>query len=124
METTALAKVARKSNRGSAPGERRGGRQKGTPNKSTGEVREIARIHGPAAIKAAAKLAGLVMHKETGEPDGMATNEQARLTAIGIILDRAYGKAAQPLVGEDGEGPVAHKITWEVIGASETEGSK
>lgn len=35
------AKVARSSNRGSKPGERRGGRQKGTPNKITGDVKAM-----------------------------------------------------------------------------------
>jgi hypothetical protein len=35
------AKLARKSNRGSKPGERRGGRQKGTPNKVTGALKDM-----------------------------------------------------------------------------------
>lgn len=35
------AKVATRSNRGSKPGERRGGRQKGTPNKTTGALKEM-----------------------------------------------------------------------------------
>ena len=34
-----MAEVAKTSNRGSAPGERRGGRQKGTPNKLTASVK-------------------------------------------------------------------------------------
>lgn len=37
----ATAKVARTSNRGSKPGERRGGRQKGTPNKVTGALKDM-----------------------------------------------------------------------------------
>lgn len=39
MAVTRMAKVARPS-RGSKPGERRGGRQKGTPNKTTTVVKE------------------------------------------------------------------------------------
>lgn len=35
------AKVARKSNRGSKPGEHRGGRVKGTPNKITGQIKDM-----------------------------------------------------------------------------------
>lgn len=35
------AKVATSSNRGSKPGERRGGRQKGTPNKVTGALKDM-----------------------------------------------------------------------------------
>lgn len=39
MAGDAMAKMARNSNRGSKPGERRGGRQKGVPNKITTDVR-------------------------------------------------------------------------------------
>lgn len=41
--TAEVAAGSRKSNpkRGSKPGERRGGRQKGTPNKLTGQVKEM-----------------------------------------------------------------------------------
>lgn len=35
----ATAKVAKSSNRGSKPGERRGGRKKSTPNKTTAEIK-------------------------------------------------------------------------------------
>ena len=42
---------------GSKPGERRGGRQRGTPNKATAEIKVLAREHGPEAIK---KLVGLM----------------------------------------------------------------
>ena len=86
---------------GSRPGERRGGRKRGTPNKATAEIKSLARKYGPAAIKEAAKLAGLV-----GNGKGRAESEQARIAALSIILDRAYGKAAQPHTGEGGEGPV------------------
>jgi hypothetical protein len=67
---------------GSHPGERRGGRKAGVPNKATVEVRILAQRNGPAAIKEAARLM-----KE-------AESETARLAAINMILDRAYGKAA------------------------------
>jgi len=100
-----MAEVATKSrkansNRGSKPGERRGGRQKGTPNKSTSELRELARSYTDQAIKA------LVDIMLTG------SSEQARITAAGTILDRGYGKPSQPVDG-DGEGgaiQLAHKI--------------
>lgn len=36
-----MAKVATSSNRGSKPGERRGGRQKGTPNKVTKALKDM-----------------------------------------------------------------------------------
>lgn len=44
---------------------------------------------------------------------GIATSgesEQARIQASAILLDRGYGKAAQPVTGEDGEGPVVVEI--------------
>lgn len=100
-------------------GKREGaGRKAGVPNKATHEVRDLARMHGPAAIEAAARLAGLILkvapNKEgDGEmevPDGVAESEAARVAALQIILDRAYGKATQPLSGADGEGPI--EIKW------------
>ncbi|WP_072389476.1 hypothetical protein [Hyphomicrobium sp. CS1BSMeth3] len=92
---------------GAQPGERRGGRQKGTPNKSTAEVKDIARQHGPAMIEALVKLAKT------------AKSETARVAAIKEILDRAYGKAPQALTGEHGEGPVRHviEVRWASDGA-------
>ncbi|MFA9475135.1 MAG: hypothetical protein ACERJ2_11295 [Filomicrobium sp.] len=71
--------------RGSAPGERRGGRQPGTPNKATEEIKAIAREYGPDAIE---QLAHLMHH---------AKSEQARISAAKEILDRSYGKATQPV---------------------------
>jgi phage terminase small subunit len=67
-----------------AKGRKTGGRVAGTPNKSTAEIRDIAQQHGPAAIAEAARLMLC------------AESEAARLTAIGIILERGYGKAVQP----------------------------
>ena len=86
--------------RGSAPGERRGGRTKGTPNKATVEIKEIARQYGPQAVEELAKLAGL-------SPDGVgkAESEQARMGALNSLLDRGYGKPSQAIIG-DAENPV------------------
>lgn len=69
--------------KGSAPGERRGGRQRGTPNKVTAEIKAAARKHGEAAIKHLAKLMTT------------AESEAAQVAACKEILDRAYGKAHQ-----------------------------
>ena len=41
--------------------------------------------------------------------DAMTDDEAphaARVTAAGMVLDRGWGKAAQPLTGEDGEGEI------------------
>lgn len=67
---------------GSKPGERRGGRKAGTPNHATAEVKALAQKHGPDAIAELARLGA------------NALSESARVSAIGILLDRAYGKAA------------------------------
>jgi len=47
---------------------------------------------------------------------GIAKNgnsEQARISAIALLMERGWGKAAQPVTGEDGEGAI--EITVRVI---------
>lgn len=80
---------------GSRPGERRGGRKPGTPNKSTREIKELVDPYMPAALKELGRLAI------------KAESEQARVSAIGMLLDRRYGKAKQSVehTGKDG-GPI------------------
>lgn len=68
-----------------------GGRKKGTPNKVTKEIKELAQLHAAAAIK---ELARLMIEAES---------ETARVSAIKEILDRGYGKAPQAITGGDGE---------------------
>lgn len=85
------AKVV-KSSRGSAPGERRGGRKKGVPNKATAEIKAIAQ---PYSEKAIAVLAQIM---QTGE------SEAARVSAANSILDRAYGKPTQAVQHSDPNG--------------------
>lgn len=81
---------------GSRPGEHRGGRKAGTPNKRTLEVQDLARQYAPAALEEAVRLAT------------NAKSEQARTAAIGIILDRAYGRPPQ---GVTIQGKLNHAIT-------------
>lgn len=64
-------------------GNKTGGRRKGTPNKITREISELARGYAPAALKELSRLAKA------------AESEAARVSAIGMLLDRAYGKPAQ-----------------------------
>lgn len=77
-----------------AKGQKTGGRIAGTPNRATREVKELAGSYGPAAIKRAAELAGLVKGKNP------AQSESAQMVAINTILERAYGKATQHMTGE------------------------
>lgn len=87
--------------RGSKPGERRGGRQIGTPNKQSREIKSLAAKHGPAAIK---KLHELMT---------MGKTEQTQAFAAEKLLDRGYGKPAQAHAGPEGEGPIQHIVSWQ-----------
>ncbi|MGI9489082.1 MAG: DUF5681 domain-containing protein [Geminicoccaceae bacterium] len=108
------------------------GKRKGTPNKSTAEVKALARKHGPEAIAKIAKL--MRGHDEqieqlvdeltgfkAGDDEALekirelvwkleARNVQNELGAAKELLDRGYGKSAQPVTGEDGEGPARIQI--------------
>lgn len=86
--------------RGSKPGERRGGRKRGTPNKLTGELKEM--------ILQAAELAGDDIKAGGGTTAYLrmqaTLNPQAFMSLLGRVL---------PLtVAGDKENPVAHSLTW------------
>ena len=81
---------------GSKPGERRGGRKAGTPNKVTAELAGLARVHTPEALAALV----LVMN----DPEEPAA---ARVSAANSLLDRGHGKPRQALEhGGDGGGAI------------------
>lgn len=67
------------------PGQRVGGRAKGTPNKKTAELGELASKYAPMAL---AEIVRLSIQGKT---------EQTRLSASNMILDRAYGKPSQAM---------------------------
>jgi len=73
-----------------------GGRQKGTPNKATAQVKALAQVHGPQAIDELAQIA-FDKHEETGLP---VANAQARIAAIKELLDRGYGKSVAQIEGD------------------------
>ena len=75
------------------------GRKKGTPNKSTAEMRALAQQHAETAI---AELARLVKK---------ARNEQTRIAAAKELLDRGYGKSTQPLEHDGNTRPVFNIVT-------------
>jgi hypothetical protein len=101
-DTTPTAKVAKRRpspGRGSKPGERRGGRTKGTPNKATRTLREIAREYTEEALEA------LVAVLRDGE------SEAARIQAANAILDRGYGKPTTTIGDENGDpAKIVHEI--------------
>lgn len=68
---------------GSKPGERRGGRKAGTPNKATAEVRRAAGAYTAEALET---LASIMRQGQS---------ETARISAATALLDRAHGKPTQ-----------------------------
>lgn len=87
--------------RGSKPGERRGGRQAGTPNVATREIKVLIEEFAPDAIK------------ELGRLSTSAKNEATRLAAIKEILDRRFGKASQ-IIGGDPENPLSDISSFDI----------
>lgn len=85
--------------RGSKPGERRGGRKKGTPNKATADIKALAQVYTTEAVE---ELAVIMRGSDS---------DAARVAAIKELLDRGHGKVPQAVTGEGG-GPVALAITW------------
>lgn len=88
-----------------AKGIKTGGRTKGTPNRATHDIKEAARIHGPRALEVLSSL------MET------AGNEAARIAAAKEILDRAYGKATQPIANEEGKAFLLQMIERKIVHA-------
>lgn len=80
------------------------GRKPGVPNKATAEIKALAQKHGADAIK---RLAHLMTKAES---------EQAQVAACKELLDRAYGKPTQAIIGDDDEAPV--KTVMEIIWGS------
>lgn len=74
--------------RGAKPGQRLGGRVKGTPNKATADVRALAQQYTAQVIE---ELARILIEGES---------EQARIAAGKELLDRGHGKPTQPVAGE------------------------
>jgi len=94
---------------GARPGERRGGRQAGVPNKVTRDIRALAQKYTSKAIKRLAHLA------ENAE------SEAAQVAAIKEILDRAYGKSKQSTeVSGPDEAPIGIAVRF--VGGDGDEG--
>lgn len=78
------------------PRAKTGGRTKGTPNKATASLKDLARQHTEGA------LAALVSILAGGEGIPPA----AQVAAAKEILDRGYGKASMVLSGDEDGGPI------------------
>lgn len=90
------AKQASNSNRGSKPGERRGGRKKGTPNKTTGALKEM--------ILEALSNKGGVGYLEQQADD----NPTAFLTLVGKVLPLQVN-------GAGSEGQHIHEVRRTIV---------
>ena len=70
-----------------AKGQKTGGRQRGTPNRATAEIRAAIQLHGDELVDALLALT-------------KSDDERVRLGAIQTALDRGYGKAVQHIEEE------------------------
>ena len=75
-----------------------------TPKSKVAEIKALAKKHSKAAIKV---LAGIM-----NQADGPAT---ARVSAAQALLDRGWGKATQPLAGDEGGMPVLARIERVIV---------
>jgi hypothetical protein len=69
--------------------------------KNLTDIRSLARGHTEGALSTLASI----MHSAEAPP-------AARVAAANSLLDRGWGKPAQPLTGED-EGPIQLTVTWQ-----------
>lgn len=84
--------------RGPKPGTGKGGRKPGARNKVTRTIRELAEPHGEEALRILVKI----MRRDK--------SSVARIAACREVLDRAFGKAAQPLTPAAGANGVLIEI--------------
>lgn len=88
-----------------AAGRKTGGRQKGTPNKATADIKALAQAHAATAMDELARLAV------------SAESEAARVAAIKELFDRGFGKSKQALVGgDDDDNPIKTALTVKFVG--------
>lgn len=86
-----------------AKGFKSGGRKPGTPNKVTLAIKAIAAPYGEEAVEA---LANIMRHSDS---------DQAKVAAAKELLDRGFGKAKQPLGGEEDGSPVPIALEWRIV---------
>ena len=72
-----------------------------TPDGEIINLRELARSY---TLEAVSVIAGCLK----------SSDEKVALAASQTMLDRGWGKAAQAITGEDGEGPVKHSLNMTI----------
>jgi hypothetical protein len=97
-------KTGRKDGRSRNGGRRAGsGRRKGSQNKVGKDIRELARVYTAEAVET---LVGIMRDR--------SAPSQARAMAADRLLDRAWGKPAQTIVG-DPESPLHLATKIEIV---------
>ena len=74
------------------------------PSKAAAQIKALARKHSRAAIKTLAAI--------MNQADGPAT---ARVSAAQALLDRGWGKATQPLAGNEDGLPMLARIERVIV---------
>ena len=95
-----------------------GGRKAGTPNKVTADIKALAQSFGPQAVKVLIEIASEaepVVHADCPncghkQEIPIPRQDQTRVAAVKELLDRGYGKARQPLTGEDDGSPIVVQV--------------
>jgi hypothetical protein len=82
-------------------------------SKAAAQIKALARKHSRTAIKTLAAI--------MNQADGPAT---ARVSAAQALLDRGWGKAAQPLAGEEDGLPVLARIERVIVDAQKHDETK
>jgi hypothetical protein len=77
-------------------------------SKAAAQIKALARKHSKAAIKTLAAI--------MNQADGPAT---ARVSAAQALLDRGWGKAAQPIAGDENGLPVLARIERVIVDTRE-----
>jgi hypothetical protein len=78
------------------------GRKKGVPNKANAGLKAAFQKHETHLVKALIELT-------------KSEDLDIRLKAISLCYDRGWGKAAQPLTGENAEGPAIVQVRHVII---------
>jgi len=94
-----------------AVGKKTGGRKAGTPNKATGEIREIALAMTPDATKRLRQLL-------------KSDSETVALGAIKEVYDRAFGKASQVIAGDPDKPVTFQQIARRIVDAHDRDSSR
>ena len=79
--------------------------QSGNPGgrpKEVGHIRDLARAHTDAAMRALVEIA-----QDAGAPPA------ARVAASTALLDRGWGKPSQAIGGAEDLGPIKTVVVWE-----------